>query len=748
MKLARSLGLIPILCAVSLSLASLTNLQCATTKDAASGDLPQASVLGISEDLRRIIIKNGSGLEEFRGKMFVSPADQQISAYMAARKWQKQNITASQDKLAEPFSLYMQAAQHGELGNLARLQGAELALQASDEAKIQEILSPMYARVKKYQTQQNAKGAKPNQLAQKKLLSEGVYRLGESYFRSQQLDKASDTFNLVREVFPDTAFDKGSLYYVAEMASVQGREPKEVLDAYVAYIKAVPDGKNAVIAAQKILDRGEPPQDAYAALARVYFVSNNWQRALDYYKKTGVPNIQEAVCLIKLKQKDAALSSFADYLNTGTNFSNVTTVATQLAKPLTKAEALVLWKSVLNSKASADAKADALWNVALRSTSQEAIPYYQKILANYPTCQYAPESQWWVTWNQIKTAGSDKAKLEVALASCHKALKLYGGTDYASKYYYWSGKIHELLKTPEQKNLAIAAYKATQAKFGGTYYGYRAQQRLNALAGKPDRHWQIHPGRNEPDESWNWPDSSELFDWTNVQSQVGSTPVILAAIGEYDECLNQIPDNAPKPFKAWLYLKSGKVIKALNAVSLPLEGKPIDTQNTTWKMAYPLAYGEHIERESKKNSMDPLLVHALIRQESRYEPTALSRSKAMGLMQLLLGTAQGVAKHNNITLSSNAQVFEPPTNIALGTAYLNYVLKRHNGNAMLAVASYNGGPNAAAKWMREFQTAGGGDQEYLVENIPFQETRDYVRKVFANYWTYENLYLNSKKQVN
>ena len=48
--------------------------------------------------------------------------------------------------------------------------------------------------------------------------------------------------------------------------------------------------------------------------------------------------------------------------------------------------------------------------------------------------------------------------------------------------------------------------------------------------------------------------------------------------------------------------------------------------------------------------------------------------------------------------------------------------------------------------MREFQVAGGGDQEYLVENIPFQETRDYVRKVFANYWTYENLYL--KKQVN
>lgn len=746
MKLAKSLGLIPILCALTLSLSSLSHLHCATTNDANNGDLPQASALGISEELRRIITKNGAGLDEFRTKMFLSPADQQIAAYIAARKWQKQNIVATQEKLGEPFSLYLQAAQHPEIGNLARLQGAELALSVSDESKIQEILSPMLAVVKKYQNQQQTPNNKLSQLKQKKLVAEGVYRLAESYFRSQQLDKAGEAFDLVRSSFPDTAFAKGVLFYFAEMANIKGADSKEVVEAYVAYIKSAPDGKNAIGAAQKILDIGEPPADAYSALARVYFVNNNWQRALDYYRKTGIANIQEAVCLIKLKQKDEAISSFTNYLNTGTNFSAVTTVATQLAKPLTKAEALDLWKRVLISRASTDAKADALWNVALRSTAQEAIPCYQKILASYPTCQYAPESQWWVIWNQIKTAGSDKAKLEAALASCHKAIKLYGGTDYAPKYYYWSGKIHELLKTPEQKNLAFAAYKATHEKFAGTYYGYRAQQRLNALAGKPDRHWQIHPDRKEPEQNWNWPESNALFDWSSVQSQVGSTPILLAAIGEYDQCLEQLPDNAPKPFKAWLYLKSGKVIKALNAVSLPLEGKPLDPKSPTWKMAYPLAYSEFIVKESQKHSMDPLLVHALIRQESRYEPTALSRSKAMGLMQLLLGTAQGVAKHNGIALSSNNQVFEPPTNIALGTAYLSYVLKRHNGNAMLAVASYNGGPNAAAKWMREFQASGGGDQEFLVENIPFQETRDYVRKVFANYWTYENLYL--KKQVN
>lgn len=741
MKLAKSLRLLPILCALTISLAPLSVL----SQNSKSSELPAASILGVSADLHKILLADGAGLEEFRGKMFLSPADQQISAYVLARKWQKQNVAATKENLQEPFSLYSQAGQHAEIGSLARLQGAELALASGDESKVQEILFPIYQKVKKYKSEENPKFSSPKP---QKILSEAVFRLCESYFRTQQYDKALEGLDLVCEVYPGTAFAKAASYYRAEIAAAQGGDSKTILDNYVAYIKAAPDGKNAVAAAQKILDAGEPTPDVYTLLAKVYYVNSNWQRALEYWKKSGSSNIFESVCLMKLKQKQEAVNSFSAYLANPavTNFASVTSVATQLAKPCTKAEALELWKKVLNSKASTEAKADALWNVALRSTAQEAVPYYQQILAKYPTCQYAPESAWWVIWNQIKSSGGAKPRLDIALASCHKAIKLYGGTDYAPKYFYWSGKIHEMLKTPEQKNLAIAAYKATETKFGGTYYAYRAQQRLNALNGKTDRHWQIHPGRNEPDENWDWPESSQLFDWAQVQAQTGLIPVLLAATGDFEECINQMPDSAPKPFKAWVYLKAGKAIKALNAVSLPLEGKPINTQSPLWKMAFPLAYGQFIEKESQKHSMDPLLVHALIRQESRYDPKALSRSHAMGLMQLLLGTAQGVAKHNGIALSSNNQVFEPPTNIALGTAYLAYVLKRHNGNPMLAVASYNGGPNAAAKWMREFQAQGGGDQDILVENIPFQETRDYVRKVFANYWTYENLYL--KKEVN
>ncbi|MBZ0186286.1 MAG: lytic transglycosylase domain-containing protein, partial [Candidatus Obscuribacterales bacterium] len=179
-------------------------------------------------------------------------------------------------------------------------------------------------------------------------------------------------------------------------------------------------------------------------------------------------------------------------------------------------------------------------------------------------------------------------------------------------------------------------------------------------------------------------------------------------------------------------------MRALGTVSYKLTGYP--AKDLRWQFAYPLAYAQEIGQEASKRGLDPLLVHGLIRQESRYDPQALSRSKAMGLMQLLVGTAYGTAKHNGIALANKEQIFQPATNIQLGCSYLAYVLKRNNLNAMLAVASYNGGPNAVKKWVARHRKEGFNDMDIYVENIPYKETRGYVRKVFANYWNYESLY--------
>lgn len=191
-------------------------------------------------------------------------------------------------------------------------------------------------------------------------------------------------------------------------------------------------------------------------------------------------------------------------------------------------------------------------------------------------------------------------------------------------------------------------------------------------------------------------------------------------------------------FRSWLYLSQGLIMEGIRAAGKDLEGKP--NHAPLWQITYPWAYAARIKEQGQLRKVDPYLIHALIREESRYFPKALSRSQAIGLMQLLPGTAFGVGKRIGVPLSSKEDVFIPDNNIKLGTAYLEYTLKRFNGNAMLAVASYNGGPNAVKSWVDKFNAAGGKDWDYFVEEIPFRETRDYVRKVFGSYFVYETLY--------
>ena len=120
---------------------------------------------------------------------------------------------------------------------------------------------------------------------------------------------------------------------------------------------------------------------------------------------------------------------------------------------------------------------------------------------------------------------------------------------------------------------------------------------------------------------------------------------------------------------------------------------------------------------------------------------AVSSSNALGLMQLLPGTAMGVAKRLGVKLNGNKDIHKPEYNIKFGIDYIAYTMGRHDGSALFAVASYNGGPNAVASWRKKISTA---DLDYFVENIPFLETRDYVKKVFGSYWNYEAIYDSTK----
>lgn len=157
-------------------------------------------------------------------------------------------------------------------------------------------------------------------------------------------------------------------------------------------------------------------------------------------------------------------------------------------------------------------------------------------------------------------------------------------------------------------------------------------------------------------------------------------------------------------------------------------------QPTYWQALYPFPYLETIVKWSQERQLNPGLVTALIRQESRFMPKIKSAVGATGLMQVMPETGAWVAEKINLKKYSLEDVND---NVKLGTWYLDHTHDEYKNNSMLAVASYNAGPNAVADWLKRFSM---NDPDDFANKIPFPETNGYVKSVFENYWNYLRIY--------
>jgi soluble lytic murein transglycosylase len=149
---------------------------------------------------------------------------------------------------------------------------------------------------------------------------------------------------------------------------------------------------------------------------------------------------------------------------------------------------------------------------------------------------------------------------------------------------------------------------------------------------------------------------------------------------------------------------------------------------------YPHAYWETVSAQAQAKRLDPYLVLALIRQESAFDPEAVSAAPAYGLMQLLPKTA---ARLTHAASVSPVSLVNPDFNVQAGTAYLRQLLDLYNGNLVMAVAAYNAGENAVEKWRTRYANL---EPDEFVESISFRETRNYVKLVLRNYRMYRRLY--------
>jgi soluble lytic murein transglycosylase len=203
--------------------------------------------------------------------------------------------------------------------------------------------------------------------------------------------------------------------------------------------------------------------------------------------------------------------------------------------------------------------------------------------------------------------------------------------------------------------------------------------------------------------------------------------------------LDALGDRAERDPAEAAAIASGLVTAGQPARALRVALKALDrgTQSRAlYRAAYPIVHADALVEDARRNGIDPALVAGLIRQESSFNPTAVSAAGARGLMQLMPSVGTSIASGLGYPLWNPALLFEPDVSLELGTAHLASSLKRGTPTAR-ALAAYNAGGSRVARWS---QRPGSDDPELFTEWIPYTETRDYVRIVQRNADVYRALY--------
>ena len=233
------------------------------------------------------------------------------------------------------------------------------------------------------------------------------------------------------------------------------------------------------------------------------------------------------------------------------------------------------------------------------------------------------------------------------------------------------------------------------------------------------------------------PQSEPLKLDTEALAAFGSRPAVQRVVK-----LSSL-DLRPESQREWLGVvrgldDDGLLLAAEFARRNGLYDRSINTAERTrqrhdFSLRYPTPYQTEINEAAQRNGLDPSLVYGLVRQESRFVSDIVSAAGAVGLMQLMSSTARWVAKRSGRTDQGALKLDDPAVNVELGTYYLRYVMDRFGGLPVLAAAAYNAGPGRAQSWRSATPLEGA----IYVETIPFNETRDYAKKVLANAMFYQ-----------
>jgi soluble lytic murein transglycosylase len=365
-----------------------------------------------------------------------------------------------------------------------------------------------------------------------------------------------------------------------------------------------------------------------------------------------------------------------------------------------------------------------------------ALDAFREMQQRFPNGARASYAHWKAAWLTLRQGRNADAK-----QAFEEQIALYPKGSETPAALYWRARLAE---EDNQLGVARAYYEKLSQRYLNFYYAELGRQRLKRLQVAPEEEHialldRVPPLEGSSRVTLSEPPADDLH--LQKAQLLGNGGLVDFAARELQAAASADAGNWATAETAQLFIDTGHYDRAIEllkrstpnyfALDIP------DLPRPYWEALFPKPYWNDLKRFSTANGLDPYLVASLIRQESEFNPVAVSRANAVGLMQLLPRTGKQVAKDVKLKRYNASQLYTPAVNLELGTHYFKGMVDRFGGSFEYALAAYNAGSDRVDDWLGQGKYR---DPQEFVESIPFTETREYVQAIMRNASVYKQLY--------
>jgi soluble lytic murein transglycosylase len=540
---------------------------------------------------------------------------------------------------------------------------------------------------------------------------EALYLVGQTAEARQQNDVAAAAYRQLRVLAPTTAYAEAAGDRLSELMAGGTPLPpismSERIDRAERLLKGgVP--KTASDEAEAIVTES---RDAGIALRALRVVADAAARLKRY--EAAARALELAVNRAPAEQRVRLRLDQARMLIRAGQASKAQPILTQISTTGTEAEAADAL--ALHAGALEDGGRDA-----------EAAALYRQIASRFPNRNVAGEAMWrlgWIAWlrGDVGAAGEQWTRLAEAP----------GGRAFRREALYWRARAVEHVRG---RDAAEPLYVKLLTEAPRSYYGMLAARRGTRAPEAPSRSaTAAFPPKPEEAVA-----ADPSFARVDLLRRIG---LVEYAWEELEDVVRaSVGDHVRLYGASAAYVRDERYHMALRIarrhfVMLADSGDPA-LPRAFWEIVYPLGWRNEVAEAAKRAGLDPYLVAAVVREESSYYPRAVSRAGARGLMQLMPATARPMADLRGLAFEGGSLLDDPRANLDIGASFLSGLLKEF-GDPRLALAAYNAGPKRVRDWWKARRT---NDMEAWVEQIPYDETRHYVKRVTLSWEEYRRIY--------